>query len=74
MQSLLGDRFLRKFAGDLKHRRKQLANLLKDQTPEAKAELAAEMNSQLSEEDREKKAEDSHDHPDIMGQDEEDEI
>ncbi len=61
MQSLLGDRFLRKFAGDLKHRRKQLANLLKDQTPEAKAELAAELDRQVSEEERAKQAADSND-------------
>ncbi len=74
MQGLLGDRFLRKFAGNLKRRRERLASLLKDQTPEAKAELAAEMNSQLSEEDRERKAADSHDQPDIVEQDEEDEI
>ncbi len=74
MQGLLGDRFLKKFADNLKSRRERLAILLKDQTPEAKAELAAELDSQLSEEDREKRAADSHDQPDIVEQDEEDEI
>jgi hypothetical protein len=61
MQGLLGDRFLRKFGGNLKRRRERLALLLKDQTPEVKAELAAELDSQLSEEDREKRAADSND-------------
>ncbi|HEX9027999.1 MAG TPA: hypothetical protein VF823_02415 [Anaerolineales bacterium] len=74
MQGLLGDRFLKRFAGNLKHRREQLALLLKDQTPQAKAELAAELDSQFSEEDIVKKAADSHDVPNAVEQDEEDEI
>jgi hypothetical protein len=70
MQGLLGDRFLRKFNGDLKRRRERLTILLKDQTPEVKAELAAVLDSQLSEEGREMKAADSQDIPDVMEQDE----
>ncbi len=74
MQGLLGDRFLKKFAGNLKSRRERLAILLKDQTPEAKAELAAELESHPSEGDCKNKASDSQDVPDIVEQDEEDEI
>ncbi len=74
MRGLLGDRFLRKFTGNLKRRQERLAIYLKDQTPEAKAELAAEMDSQLPEENQEKKAADSQDVPEIVEPDEEDEI
>ncbi len=74
MQGLLGDRFLRKFTGNLKRRRERLAILLKDQTPEAKAELADELESHPSEGDCEKRALVSHDQSDIVEQDEEDEI
>jgi hypothetical protein len=74
MQGLLGDRFLRRFAGNLKHRRERLALLLKDKTPEGKAKFAAELDRQLSEENREKMAADGHDIPNTVEQDEEDEI
>ncbi len=74
MQGLLGDRFLKKFAGNLKSRRERLAILLKDQTPEAKAELAVEMDSLPSEGNLEKKAAGHQYVPDSVEQDEEDEI
>ena len=40
MRGLLGDRFLRWFAGDLKGRRKQPPSKLKDQNPAADVDMA----------------------------------
>lgn len=58
MRGLLGDRFLRRFAGDLKHRRKLPASTGEGQNPEAEVDAAPGLeavrsDSHASEEDRE---------------------
>lgn len=40
MRGLLGDRFLRRFAGDLKHRRKHPASPGEGRNPEAEVDVA----------------------------------
>ncbi len=68
MRGLLGDRFLRRFAGDLKHRRKHPASEVEEQNPEAEIDVAPgpaalRPDGQAAEEDHEKEVTDGKDRP-----------
>ena len=63
MHSLFGDRFLRLFAGDLQRRMKQSTSTIKDQNPEAKAEVAAESGDPDSGDGHEKDSTEGNDLP-----------
>ncbi len=68
MRGLLGDRFLRKFAGDFRHRRKHPASDSREQNPEAELDAvpglaAAGPDSQTAEEGHVKEVTDAKDKP-----------
>lgn len=73
MRGLLGDRFLRRFSGDLKHWRKHQNSTGEGKNPEAEGAAAPEtevlspeavrVDSHASEEDREKAGADTNDVP-----------
>ncbi|MRS05568.1 hypothetical protein EG832_20490 [bacterium] len=54
MNNFFGDRFLRLFAGDLKHRQKRTLPNIKDQNSESITEGAAELVTPASEEGQDK--------------------
>ena len=54
MRGLLGDRFLRLFAGDLIHRLKSSTSIFIEQNPEVEADTAVGPESSAAEEDYEK--------------------
>lgn len=68
MHNLFGDRFLRLFAGDLQRRQKRTKFNFEDQTPEVKAEYAADLVPPGSEEGHEKNLADGNQLPDEQGQ------
>ncbi len=68
MRGLLGDHFLRRFAGDLRHRRMHPASDDREQNPEAEIDAAlgpadAGPDSQTAEEDHEEEVTDAKDKP-----------
>ncbi|HVP21019.1 MAG TPA: hypothetical protein VMS73_04075 [Anaerolineaceae bacterium] len=79
MRGLLGDRFLRKFAGDLKHRRKHPGSNITEQNPEAEIDAApgptvTGPDSQAAEENHEKGITDGEDKPNDQGENKKGEI
>jgi len=56
MHGLQGDRFLKRFAGNLKHRQKHPPSKAKEQKPETVEEMVAGSDSHAAKEDKGKEA------------------
>ncbi len=63
MRGLLGDRFLRRFAGNLRLRRKHPASNIDDQNPAAEGKLAVGTDNHFAKENREKETAEAKDMP-----------